>query len=207
MRATPRVLAAVRSASKYLEPNVPTGLTGLSTHPNPRPALIYTYKQTLSKLAQIPASSIYRQSVEALTKQRLTIVESTKPEGYDAWLERVRKQIEANPAAYAKFIDGEGNLGSEELQVEQLEPWDGTVTRHDAFSEGTNTQAEAEAKAKAVDEELKEARKVAKEGRVPTVEELEVEPQLTRVQYVISHHPRFCGERRWRLISLQDRRD
>ncbi|RVX67277.1 hypothetical protein B0A52_09314 [Exophiala mesophila] len=182
MRATSRVLAAVRSASKYLEPNIPTGLTGLSTHPNPRPALIYTYKQTLSKLAQIPASSVYRQSAEALTKQRLEIVESTKPEGYEAWLERVRQQIEANPAAYAKFVDGEGNLSSEKLHIEHLEPWDGEVTRNDAFSEGTNTQAEAEAKAKAVDEELQEARKVAQEGHLPTVEDLEVEPQLTRAQ-------------------------
>lgn len=55
----------------------PTGITGIYQHPNPRPALISLYKATLDELNEkFPADSIYRQSVENLTKSRLAIVES-----------------------------------------------------------------------------------------------------------------------------------
>src|SRR6201999_3657532 len=120
MRATSRLSAAVRSASKYLEPNTPTGLTGLTTHPSPRPALIYTYRQTLKKLGQLPKSSVYRQSVEALTKHRLEMAESTKPEGLEQWLERVRKQIQASPKAYNQLLTEDGSLASEKPYVESV---------------------------------------------------------------------------------------
>ncbi|CUM66908.1 uncharacterized protein PRCAT00004593001 [Priceomyces carsonii] len=61
----------VKSASGY-----PTGLTGLYQHPNPRPALIALYNHTLEVLdKKFPKQSIYKQSVEALTKNRLNIVE------------------------------------------------------------------------------------------------------------------------------------
>ncbi|KAK6204543.1 uncharacterized protein RJT21DRAFT_9313 [Scheffersomyces amazonensis] len=61
----------VKAASGY-----PTGLTGLYQHPNPRPALISLYKHTLTVLeTKFPKESVYRQSVEALTKNRLKIVE------------------------------------------------------------------------------------------------------------------------------------
>lgn len=54
----------------------PTGLTGLYQHPNPRPALIALYNHTLTLLdKKFPKDSIYKQSVEALTKNRLKIVE------------------------------------------------------------------------------------------------------------------------------------
>lgn len=57
----------------------PTGLTGILQHPNPRPALISLYKATLNELSErFPADSIYRQSVENLTKSRLAIVESNE---------------------------------------------------------------------------------------------------------------------------------
>ncbi|KIX02437.1 uncharacterized protein Z518_08378 [Rhinocladiella mackenziei CBS 650.93] len=183
MRATSRLFATVKSASKYLEPNVPTGLTGLSTHPSPRPALIYTYRQTLTKLAQLPKSSVYRQSAEALTKHRLEIIESTKPEGYDAWLERVHKQIEANPSAYSKLLNEDGSLSSEKLHVEPVETWDGVVGRQDVKTEGgLNSMEEAERKAAAVNEEVKKMDQEDKEGKLPTVDDLEVEPPLTKAQ-------------------------
>lgn len=71
----------VKSASGY-----PTGLTGLYQHPNPRPALIALYNHTLDFLkTEFPANSVYRQSVEALTKNRLQIVES----------EEIRENIES----------------------------------------------------------------------------------------------------------------
>jgi len=187
MRTTSRLLTSVRSASKYLEPNTPTGLTGLSTHPSPRPALIYTYKQTLKKLNQLPSSSVYRQSTEALTKQRLAIIEATKPEGYDAWLGRVRKQIDANPAAFAQFHVADGSLQSEKAFAEKVEVWDGKLTRNDAFQEGSNALKEAEAKSDAVKEESDRIDKEAKAGVAPSVEDLEKEPPLTKVQYAAVH--------------------
>ncbi|KAI3403998.1 hypothetical protein KGF56_003157 [Candida oxycetoniae] len=55
---------------------LPTGITGLYKHPNPRPALIALYNQQLKVLGEkFPNSSVYRQSVEQLTKNRLKIVE------------------------------------------------------------------------------------------------------------------------------------
>lgn len=61
----------VKAASGY-----PTGIAGLYQHPNPRPALTALYQRTLNVLdTKFPADSIYRQSVEALTKNRLKIVQ------------------------------------------------------------------------------------------------------------------------------------
>ncbi|KAK7900447.1 hypothetical protein LTR67_002729 [Exophiala xenobiotica] len=182
MRSTSRLLATVKSATKFLEPNTPTGLTGLPTHPAPRPALIWTYRETLKKLGQIPKSSVYRQSTEALTKQRLEIVEAQKPEGYDQWLVRVRKQIGANPAAYNRFLNEDGSLGSEKAHVEPVDVWDGMITRDDKIQEGTNSPAEAERKARYIAAEVQTVDREAAEGKLPTVEDLEVEPPLTREQ-------------------------
>lgn len=53
----------------------PTGLTGIYQHPNPRPALIALYNHTLTVLDnKFPKDSIYKQSVEALTKNRMKVV-------------------------------------------------------------------------------------------------------------------------------------
>ncbi|CAK7902206.1 hypothetical protein CAAN1_28S00606 [[Candida] anglica] len=55
----------------------PTGLTGIFQHPNPRPALIALYSHTLTLLdTKFPKESIYKQSVEALTKNRLAVVQA-----------------------------------------------------------------------------------------------------------------------------------
>jgi NADH dehydrogenase (ubiquinone) 1 alpha subcomplex subunit 5 len=184
MRSTSRLLATVKSATKYLEPNTPTGLTGLITHPSPRPALIWTYRETLKKLTQIPKNSVYRQSAEALTKHRLEIVETTKPEGYEQWLERVQKQIAASPKAYAHLLNEDGSLASAKPGKEDIEVWDGRITKADAHYEGTNSPAQAEYKLKAVAEEIRQKELEDKEGVLPTVDDLEVEPALTREQYV-----------------------
>ncbi len=206
MRSTSRLLATVKSARKYLEPNTPTGLTGLSTHPAPRPALIYTYRQTLKKLEQIPKSSVYRQSTEALTKQRLEIVEAQKPEGYEKWLERVRKQIEANPAAYNRFLNEDGTFGSEKAHVEPVDVWDGMITRNDGIQEGTNSSAEAERKARYINAEVQTVDREAVEGKLPTVEELEVEPPLTREQYVVTDlNVVYVANGRGRIESIENK--
>ncbi|KAI8058387.1 ETC complex I subunit conserved region-domain-containing protein, partial [Syncephalis plumigaleata] len=52
-----------------------TSLTGVPVHPNPRPHLIKVYQETLEALKPIPNSAVYRQAAEALTKQRLSVVE------------------------------------------------------------------------------------------------------------------------------------
>ncbi len=53
-----------------------TGITGLAVHPNPLPELAKTYESTLSVLSTIPQTSVYRQGTEALTRQKLNIVQT-----------------------------------------------------------------------------------------------------------------------------------
>lgn len=52
-----------------------TGITGVAVHQNPLPALTKVYGQTLTALSALPATSVYRQATEALTKHRLAVVE------------------------------------------------------------------------------------------------------------------------------------
>lgn len=117
MRSSLRLFA---NAAKYLEPNTPTGLTGLTTHPLPRPALVWTYLQTLQKLQQMPSSSVYRQSVENLTKHRLAIVQSNLPEGYEAYKERVTKQLDATPTAWETLKREDGTWDLERIAIEEI---------------------------------------------------------------------------------------
>ncbi|KAL5343953.1 ETC complex I subunit conserved region-domain-containing protein [Aspergillus crustosus] len=128
MRSTFRLLANVKSA-RYLEPFAPTGLTGLNTHPSPRPTLIHLYRTTLEKLKSFPESSAYRASTEALTRHRLQIIESTKPPGFEAWLERVKKAVAAEPERFASLLQSDGSYvgaqqpdGSDDPRGEE---WDG----------------------------------------------------------------------------------
>ncbi|KAK1779142.1 ETC complex I subunit conserved region-domain-containing protein, partial [Copromyces sp. CBS 386.78] len=146
MRAALRLLASaatgtVRPSTRFLKPGSPTGLTGLGTHPSPRSALLYLYNYTLDKLKQIPEHSLYRQSVEALTKHRLAIVEQFVPDGYDAWQERARKLLEKHKGDLtARQFDGqharlaEGPDGRVYFIRQMLTPrdwrdveWDGAV--------------------------------------------------------------------------------
>ena len=68
-RLTRPLFQAIRSS---------TGLTGLAVHPNPLPELTKAYESTLNLLSTIPETSIYRQGVEALTKNKLKIVQEAK---------------------------------------------------------------------------------------------------------------------------------
>ncbi|KAI8632021.1 ETC complex I subunit conserved region-domain-containing protein [Xylariaceae sp. FL1651] len=99
MRRTLRLLANVKPA-RYLEPGTPTGLTGLYTHSSPRSSLLFLYSSTLDKLQKFPESSLYRQSVEALTKHRMAIVEAAEPPGHKEWAQRAQKVIEENPEEF-----------------------------------------------------------------------------------------------------------
>ncbi|KAH7035499.1 ETC complex I subunit conserved region-domain-containing protein [Microdochium trichocladiopsis] len=99
MRRTLRLLAGVKPA-RYLTPGNPTGLTGLYTHSSPRSSLIYLYSKTLDQLKEFPESSVYRQSIEALTKHRLSIIRAAVPPGYDEWAANAAKIIQENPEEF-----------------------------------------------------------------------------------------------------------
>lgn len=99
MRPTLRFFAAVKPG-RFLEPGNPTGLTGLFTHPAPRSTLLFLYGSTLDKLKAVPEHSVYRQSTEALTKHRMHIIESIKPEGYEEWAKKAAEKLAKHPEAF-----------------------------------------------------------------------------------------------------------
>ena len=179
MRASLQLLAHVKPGT-FLEANAPTGLTGLFTHPSPRPALILTYRKTLEQLKQIPTTSVYRQSAEALTKHRLSIVESTKPAGHAEWLSRIQKTYDSNPGAFKGLERPDSGFAHVKTEKSTNPNWDGKLTRADALPEGANTEAMANAKAKAIQEEVDESERPP----VSTFDDLEVEPPLFSEQYV-----------------------
>ncbi len=182
MRASLRLLAQ----AKYLTPGTPTGLTGLFTHPAPRSALLYLYSSTLDKLAQLPKESVYRTATEALTKQRLQIVESVLPEGFAEWQARTRKIVESHPDVFAE--NGEYRLGKHvkenkqghifitsrnERELDVLEDeWNGEVVTEGEL-EGTRTLKERMSQ-----RDLGEQRPMEEKKTV----ELEPEPMLTAEQ-------------------------
>lgn len=177
MRGTLRLLAKVQPA-KFLEVNAPTGLTGILTHPQPRPTLIYTYNQILNKLQALPESSVYRQSTEAITKSRLKIVQDTKPAGYEEWLARVKAEVDKHPAAYAHVMQNDGSIAFSEPFETTSEVWDGEP--REAFPEGPSPESVVNAKGEAAKAE--EVRQELEE--VPRPSELEPEPPLDAEQYV-----------------------
>ncbi|KIK94837.1 hypothetical protein PAXRUDRAFT_827606 [Paxillus rubicundulus Ve08.2h10] len=85
-----------------------TGITGLAVHPNPLPALTQTYQSTLSVLFSIPSTSVYRQSVEALTKHKLNIVQSANGD-----IAAVEKQLDEGQ------IEESLDIAEDELKLAQ----------------------------------------------------------------------------------------
>ncbi|KAF4626823.1 hypothetical protein G7Y89_g11334 [Cudoniella acicularis] len=77
--------------------------------PPPRSALLYLYSRTLDKLSQFPETSLYRQSVEAVTKHRMAIVDSTIPEGYKEWSEKAKQTIAEHPEVFSAEANVQGN--------------------------------------------------------------------------------------------------
>ncbi|KAI0165009.1 ETC complex I subunit conserved region-domain-containing protein [Xylariaceae sp. FL1272] len=135
MRAALRLLANVKPA-RYLEAGNPTGLTGLYTHSSPRSTLLSLYSQTLDKLNNFPESSLYRQSTEALTKHRMTIVEAAEPPGLKEWQEKASKILKESPGTIADLrgntprvetINGNVFLHRSDLQEKDIRytEWDG----------------------------------------------------------------------------------
>lgn len=150
MRVLSRLLATVKPG-RFLEAGNPTGLTGLFTHPSPRSTLIALYTETLDKLGTLPEHSVYRQSAEAITRHRLKIVKSVKPEGYEAWSKRARERIEAHPELFPAQRDSTAGMSvydgriaintdtSAETDDREIE-WDGE--RIVATAEGVRTEDE-----------------------------------------------------------------
>ena len=138
MRATQRLLAAVKPG-RFLEPGNPTGLTGLFNHSAPRSTLIYLYGATLKKLESLPEHSVYRQSTEALTKHRMSIIESIKPDGFDAWYTRAKETMEKNPDAFQPVGQGvyemTPDMRFEQPDVEEEDVEDGLVSSLEGRSE------------------------------------------------------------------------
>ncbi|KAL5614434.1 hypothetical protein BROUX41_004539 [Berkeleyomyces rouxiae] len=181
MRQSARLLA------RYLEPGTQTGLTGLYTHPTPRSTLLFLYSRTLERLGALPASSLYRQSVEAVTKHRLGLVEKQVPPGYAEWAERVRKLMAENPGKYRLASgDADGSrahtvqFGEKTFVLGKVSPepdvrvqeWDGEVDEGPTL-EGIRTPEER------ADQALIATRRVVDKA---TTVELEPEPLLTADQ-------------------------
>lgn len=150
-----RLFASVKPG-RYLTPYAPTGITGLATHPSPRPTLIYLYNSTLDKLKAFPESSGYRQATEALTKHRLSIIESTKPPGFELWQERVRKQIEKDPERFRPAQHADGSYAA--IQREDfLDPddreWNGDLS-YEVPEGAALSEEEAEAHLNSVNDEV-----------------------------------------------------
>jgi NADH dehydrogenase (ubiquinone) 1 alpha subcomplex subunit 5 len=97
-RATRSVLAVAKHADnkafQSLRTKVSTGVTGLDVHSAPFPALIHTYTSTLALLQSIPASAVYRQSVEAITRERLEAVKSVGEEGTEEQIEQLEQRLQ-----------------------------------------------------------------------------------------------------------------
>lgn len=184
---------ATRLLAKFLEPGAPTGLAGLLTHPAPRSTLIYLYGSTLRKLESIPEYSPYRQATEALTKKRLAAVEATKPEGFDAWYDKVRFQIQKHQEEHGLDPNAFSHGGREfvtarmfKQEIDEREKsasWDGEDEGTPAL-EGPRT----------LEERQKELDRLRRENAASdlSLPEIDPEPMLTREQYVLPQ--KFVGD-------------
>ncbi|GAA5820513.1 hypothetical protein JCM3770_002281 [Rhodotorula araucariae] len=95
-RATRCLLAAVPKAApppQALRTKLSTGITGIPVHPEPLPALVDSYKSTLAILSKIPPSAVYRQSAEAITRERLDVVQRLGQDGSEESIEHVEQAI------------------------------------------------------------------------------------------------------------------
>ena len=182
MRAATRLLASVRNSARYLEPNAPTGLCGLLTHPSPRSTLLLVYRSTLADLQQLPATSVYRQATEALTKKRLEVLERIKPDGIEAFEQHTQDAYAKHPEAFRVHQLGVGDQATTAIEFEDEEEtgrdgteWDGESVQEEA--EGLRSVQEREDQTV----RLQEAGQREEPSERP---QLDPEPVLTAEQYV-----------------------
>ncbi|KAH8918955.1 hypothetical protein BT69DRAFT_1353514 [Atractiella rhizophila] len=102
-----------------------TGILGQPVHPEPLQALVRTYDATLQNLSQssIPPSSAYRQSIEAITSHRKSVVslaleQVKKGEDEEKAIRRVEEEFDAGPIedVYNQAVD-------ERDLVKKMEGW------------------------------------------------------------------------------------
>jgi len=197
MRRTSRLLAAVKPA-KYLEAGTPTGLTGLFTHAAPRSTLIYIYSSTLDKLKQLPESSVYRQSTEALTKHRLNIINSVVPAGFEEWSAKAKKIIAEHPEVFntpeggvdykkgrhlKETFDGRSFVTTKlDMDIDDIEDeWDGEED-HGPELEGTRSTR---------DRKGQSVLGMKRPGEDEKQVKWDPEPPLSAEQYVVAGHHHF----------------
>jgi len=191
MRPATRLFAAVQKA-KYLEPGAPTGLAGLLTHASPRSTLLYVYTNTLEKLKFFPEHSVYRQSTEALTRHRLSVIESVKPAGLEEWQARVEKVIDGHPEAFRKIDittpSGEKAFNivwkPQTLEGMKTQEWDDEYVPKKPFHEGPTDEDLKKDMDKHMQRDLR-----AENAKIPRIEP---EPALTidqisEIENQISH--------------------
>lgn len=197
MRSALRLLASVQRTSQFLEPGTPTGLTGLLTHSAPRSTLLYIYSSTLEKLATFPEHSVYRQSTEALTRHRMNIVESVKPQGLEEWQSRIKQIVDAHPEAFRRIPLA--TKGDEEAfnvvwkagaaEGMKTEEWDDEAVGKPML-EGPREEEERSMQGEAMARDLRE-----ENAQIPRIEP---EPALTRDQYV-----KTCSGNRLNALYLR----
>lgn len=187
MRSTLRLLASVKPAARYLEPGTLTGLTGVYTHGSPRSTLIYLYGTTLDRLKAVPETSLYRQSVEAVTKRRLALVEAAIPPGHAEWASRAEKVISEHPEQFrlaSGRVDGSNartvRIGGQTFVVghqhekadSRTEEWDGETDEGGELEGLRSAEERTDVKLNAERTPLNDVKQV----------EWEPEPQLTADQ-------------------------
>lgn len=108
-----RALRQATSAASQYAPRQKTALplTGIQVHQDPIPALVGLYKSTLSVLQQVPASAVYRQSVESITRDRLHVVEQFAGQGTEQDIEAIEQRIDAG------YIEEVIKQADDELQL------------------------------------------------------------------------------------------
>ncbi|EPQ65434.1 Bgt-951 [Blumeria graminis f. sp. tritici] len=147
MRRSLRKLSAAQP-SRYLESGAPTGITGLLTHASPRATLMYTYASTLDALAQLPESSLYRQSTEAITKHRMSIVSAVEPAGLAEYVERVKKILAANPSNFDNYNGHTHHVekaGKKFIVIKPKPERDELTEEWDGMMDESSSKAKAEA--------------------------------------------------------------
>lgn len=204
---------SARQLARYFEPGTPTGLAGLWTHATPRSTLLYLYGTMLSKLQTIPESSLYRQSVEAVAKQRMGLVEQIVPPGYQEWAAKAQALLKDKPGQFKIESGLKGGSGVKTVKMGDRvfvigtkhkaadvreEEWDGEpMGAIDLRAVDEDTVQELQAmghfetrgEETTVEEDGSVSREHGKENAVDKDEsqiKWESEPQLTPEQYVSS---------------------
>lgn len=192
MRPAARLLAAVQKPVRYLEPGAPTGLTGLPTHASPRSTLLYVYNNTLEKLKFFPEHSVYRQSTEALTRHRLSVIENVKPAGLEEWQTRIQKITDAHPEAFRKIPIATTSTGEKAFNVVwrpqalegiQTAEWDDEYVPAKPFREGPANEEDKKDMDQHMQRDLR-----AENAKIPRIEPepaLSIE-QITQIEEQIS---------------------